>query len=164
MPTNNINIPPAVGATISPPGGTFVFVVGSNCTVCFGTATPPGSFPDLENQTFQWAAGSTHPFPIPPNVNDSIPYNTAAPGTPCLATDPSAIGRIIIVGSGFGATTRKEKAKPAPKAKGKSKTKAKVRSKAKPARKTKAKAKAKSKARPKPKTKAKPKKRTRSKR
>jgi hypothetical protein len=161
---NIISIPPAADATIYPSGGTFTFVVVSNCTVCFGTATPPGSFPGLENQTFQWTAGTTHPFPVPPSVDDHIPYNTSPPGMPCSPYGPELTGKIIIVGSGFGATTRKGKAKPARKAKGKPKTKAKAMSKAKPTPKTKAKAKSKSKARPKPKTKAKPKKRAKSKR
>jgi hypothetical protein len=162
MPTNIINIPPAADATIYPSGGTFAFVVGSNCTVCFGTATPPGSFPTLENQTFQWTAGSSFRYPVPSTVGADLPYNTSAPGTPCLAMGPQDIGRIIHVGSGMGAPTQKGKSKPAGKAKGKPKTKAKP--KAAPKTKTKAKSKSKSKAKSKPKVKAKPKKRAKSRR
>ncbi len=168
MPTNVINIPPAVDATVYPSGGTFAFVVGSNCTVCFGTATPPGSFPALENQTFQWMAGSSFRYPVPSTVGAELPYNTSAPGTPCLAIGPQDIGRIIHVGSGMGAPTEKVKSKPAGKAKGKPKPKTKAKPKAKPKTKTKAKSKSQAKSKPKtkskPKPKAKPKKRAKSRR
>lgn len=166
MSTNVINIPPAVDATIYPSGGTFAFVVGSNCTVCFGTATPAGSFPTLENQTFQWAGGSSHPYPVPSTAGAELPYNTSGPATPCFVMGPPDIGRIIHVGSGMGAPAQKRKSKPARKVKAKPKTKAKP--KAAPKTKTKAKSKSKAKAKPKtkskPKAKAKPKKRAKSKR
>ena len=73
-----ITVPPATDETIEPAGGTFAFYVTSTCNICFGTATPPGSYPELENQTFQWLQGTTHSFPIPPNVGDSLPFNTSS--------------------------------------------------------------------------------------
>ncbi len=144
-----IDIPPAEDATIS--GATFTFDVSSACTVCFGTADPEGSFGELENQTYNWTAGSTHQYPVPPDVGATLPYNTSQ-GTPCSVVEPSETVRTIHVGSSLETTSGKAKAKTAKKAK--PKTKATLVSKAKSAPKTKAKAKSKSK--PKPKTKAKP--------
>lgn len=157
---NIISIPPAVDATIYPSGGTFTFVVSSNCTVCFGTATPAGSFPGLEGNTFNWTSGSTHQYPVPSTAGANLPYNTSNPGTPCSTVGPSEAIRTIHTGSGFGSTKGKSAAKPAPKVKARPKTKA----KAKAAPKTKTKAKSKSKAKLKPKAKAKPKKRAKSRR
>jgi hypothetical protein len=168
MPKNaddtTIDIPPAEDATIT--GETFTFDVSSDCTVCFGTADPAGTFPELEDQTFEWTAGSTHQYPVPSTEGADLPYNTSDPGTPCSAVGPSDIGRTIHTGSGIEATQRTAKSKPAGKAKGKPRTAAKLVSKAKPPSKTKAKATpkakppAKAKAKPlakaKPKAKAKP--------
>lgn len=168
MSSNTINIPPAADATISATNGAdFCFEVSSTsggCTVCFGTADPEGSFPDLENQTFNWAAGSSHCYPVPPDVGASLSYNTSGYATPCMVADPADTGKVIHVGSSMGSAKpqstgmAKAKAKPAKKsakvtAKSKAPAKAKAKSKAKP----KAKAKAKAKARPKAKAKAKPK-------
>ncbi len=105
-----ITVPPASPETITPPGGTFAFYVASNCNVCFGTATPPGSFPELENKTFAWAQGSTHSYPIPPNVGDSLPYNTSNPGVVCLPEGITENGKVIIVGSGMSAGQKPKKA------------------------------------------------------
>jgi len=156
MPTNTtIDIPPAVDETVDP--GTITFDVSSNCTVCFGTATPAGSFPDLEDETFEWTAGITYGPYTADTADASIPYNTSSPGTPCSTVGPAATAHTIHVGSGFGSAKPGGKAKAAGKTKAKAqpkakpKAKAKLVSKAKPAPKTKAKAKPK----PKPKTKAK---------
>jgi len=157
MPTNTvIDIPPAVGKTVSP--GTITFDVSSDCTVCFGTANPAGSFPDLEDETFEWTVGTYGPYTA--NTADAeIPYNTSAPGTACSTAGPWDNVKTIHVGSGFGSVKGKATAKTGGKTKAKAKpkpkpkAKAKLVSKAKPAPKTKAK----SKAKPKPKTKAKPK-------
>ncbi len=156
MPTNTIiDIPPAVGKTVSP--GTITFDVSSDCTVCFGTADPAGSFPDLEDETFEWTGGLTYGPYTADTADAEIPYNTSDPGTPCSTVGPAAAVHTIHVGSGFGSAKPGGKAKAAgktkakTKAKAKPKAKAKLASKAKPAPKTKAK----SKAKPKPKTKAK---------
>ena len=109
-----IVVPPPTDVTIKPAGGTFTFSVTTTCNICFGTATPPGSFPDLENQTFQWQQGSAHSFPIPPNVGDELPYNTSSPGVICKASRITDTGKVIVVGSG-GLIKRKKK--PAPKKK-----------------------------------------------
>lgn len=108
-----ITVPPATDETITPAGGTFAFYVASNCNVCFGTATPPGSFPELENQSFQWQQGTTHSFPIPPNVRDSVPYNTSSPGVVCKPSNITDNGKVIVVGTGV--LPRKKKSKPKPK-------------------------------------------------
>ncbi len=162
MPTNTIiDIPPAEDKTVSP--GTITFDVSSNCTVCFGTASPAGSFPDLEDETFEWTtAGSPYGPYAADTANASLPYNTSNPGTPCSTVGVAGNVHNIHVGSGFGsakgradAMTAGKKAKAKPKTKAKPKNKAKVVSKAKPAPKTKAKSKSTSKAKPKPKAKAK---------
>jgi hypothetical protein len=159
MPTNTvIDIPPASNETVDP--GTITFDVSSNCTVCFGTANPAGSFPDLENETFEWTAGSSYGPYAADTANANLPYNTSAVGTPCSTVGPWDAVKTIHIGSGFGSakTKTKTKAKATSKAKPKPKAKAAVVSKAKPAPKTKAKSKAKSKpkkAMAKPKTKAK---------
>ena len=114
MPPQVISIPPAVGATIKPAGGEFEFYVTATTNVCFGTASPAGSYPDLENQAFIWSIGSTHTFPIPDDIGAELPYNTSTPGTPCTTVDPTATGKVIIVGSGM---TQKPQTKSKPKAK-----------------------------------------------
>src|SRR5271168_2307939 len=148
MPTNTIiDIPPAVGETVSP--GTITFDVSSNCTVCFGTANPAGSFPDLENETFEWTAGSSYGPYAAATANANLPYNTSAVGTPCSTVGPWDAVKTIHIGSGFGSAKTKTKTKTKSKAKATSKPKPKAKatvvSKAKPAPKTKAKSKAKSK-------------------
>jgi hypothetical protein len=107
-----ITVPPATDETIEPAGGTFAFYVASTCNICFGTATPPGSYPELENQTFQWLQGTTHSFPIPPNVGDSLPFNTSSPGVVCKPSNITDNGKVIVVGTGI--LTRKKKSKPKP--------------------------------------------------
>lgn len=108
-----ITVPPATDETIKPAGGTFDIYVASTCNICFGTATPPGSFPELEDQTFEWQQGTTHSFPIPPNVGDSLPFNTSSPGVVCKPSNITDNGKVIVVGSGV--VTRKKKSKPKPK-------------------------------------------------
>lgn len=158
MPNTTIDIPPAVDETVDP--GTITFYVSSNCTVCFGTANPAGSFPDLEDETFDWTAGTTHGPYTADTADANLPYNTSAVGTPCSTVGPWDAVKTIHVGSGFGSVIGKTTAKTGGKAKAKPKTKAKTKlvSKAKPAPKTKAKSKSTpkaKKAKPKPKTKAK---------
>ena len=136
--------------------------------VCFGTASPAGSFPDLEDETFEWLIGSTHTFPIPADVGAELPYNTSSPGNICTAVDPAANGKVIIVGSSMQPkpqTKTKSKSKPKPKKKAavkkaskKASSKAAAKRKAAPkkaAKKSKAKPKAKAKAKAKPKAKKK---------
>jgi hypothetical protein len=159
--TQTISIPPAVGVTIKPAGGEFAFYVTATTNVCFGTADPAGSFPDLEDQTFEWATGSTHTFPIPADVGAELPYNTSSPGTVCSAVDPTDTGKVIVVGSSMRPKT---KSKPKPKktavkkaASKKSGSKTAAKRKAAPkkaAKKSKAKAKPESKAKPKAKKKS----------
>ncbi len=175
MPNNSISIPPAVNATIYPSLGTFAFVVTANCTACFGTATPPGSFPDLENKTLPYTAGLTYRYAVPDEEGARITYNTSNPQTPCIVTDMPQTGKVIIVGSGMGSEPQ-TKSKSASK-KAATKSPAKKAAKAKPA-KTKArkakpavkkskvakKSKPKTKASPKPKTKSKATKKSKSRR
>ncbi len=168
MPPQIINIPPAAGSTIKPAGGEFAFYVTATTNVCFGTASPAGSFPDLEDETFEWLIGSTHTFPIPADVGAELPYNTSSPGNICTAVDPAANGKVIIVGSSMQPkpqTKTKSKSKPKPKKKAavkkaskKAGSKAAAKRKAAPkkaAKKSKAKPKAKAKAKAKPKAKKK---------
>ena len=170
MPPQIINIPPAAGSTIKPAGGEFAFYVTATTNVCFGTASPAGSFPDLEDETFEWLIGSTHTFPIPADVGAELPYNTSSPGNICTAVDPAANGKVIIVGSSMQQkpqtkTKSKSKSKPKPKKKAavkkaskKAGSKAAAKRKAAPkkaAKKSKAKPKAKAKAKAKPKAKKK---------
>jgi hypothetical protein len=152
MPTNTtIDIPPATDE--SAPAGTISFYVSSNCTVCFGTANPAGSFPDLEGHTWNWSANTTYGPYTANTANATLPYNTSGQGNPCDPEGLADIGHTITITSGMATarTTAKPKAKAKPKPK--PKVKARVVAKAKPAPKTKAK----SKAKPKPKPKAKPK-------
>jgi len=107
-----ITVPPASEETITPPGGTFAFYVASTCNVCFGTADPAGSFSELENQSFLWQVGTTHTYPIPAEVNASLPYNTSSAGVACTVTGIADNGKVIIVGSGMGGSRKKSKAKP----------------------------------------------------
>jgi len=168
MPPQIINIPPAAGSTIKPAGGEFAFYVTATTNVCFGTASPAGSFPDLEDETFEWLIGSTHTFPIPADVGAELPYNTSSPGNICTAVDPAANGKVIIVGSSMQPkpqTKTKSKSKPKPKKKAavkkaskKAGSKAAAKRKAAPkkaAKKSKAKPKAKAKGKAKPKAKKK---------
>ena len=168
MPPQIINIPPAAGSTIKPAGGEFAFYVTATTNVCFGTASPAGSFPDLEDETFEWLIGSTHTFPIPADVGAELPYNTSSPGNICTAVDPAANGKVIIVGSSMQPkpqTKTKSKSKPKPKKKAavkkaskKAGSKAAAKRKAAPkkaAKKSKAKPKTKAKAKAKPKAKKK---------
>ncbi len=168
MPPQIINIPPAAGSTIKPAGGEFAFYVTATTNVCFGTADPAGSFPDLEDETFEWLIGSTHTFPIPADVGAELPYNTSSPGNICTAVDPAANGKVIIVGSSMQPkpqTKTKSKSKPKPKKKAavkkaskKAGSKAAAKRKAAPkkaAKKSKAKPKTKAKAKAKPKAKKK---------
>jgi len=168
MPPQIINIPPAAGSTIKPAGGEFAFYVTATTNVCFGTASPAGSFPDLEDETFEWLIGSTHTYPIPADVGAELPYNTSSPGNICTAVDPAANGKVIIVGSSMQPkpqTKTKSKSKPKPKKKAavkkaskKAGSKAAAKRKAAPkkaAKKSKAKPKAKAKAKAKPKAKKK---------
>jgi hypothetical protein len=166
MPPQIINIPPAAGTTIKPAGGEFAFYVTATTNVCFGTASPAGSFPDLEDETFEWLIGSTHTFPIPADVGAELPYNTSNPGNVCTAVDPTANGKVIIVGSSMQPKPQaKTKSKPKPKKKAavkkaskKANSKAAAKRKAAPkkaAKKSKAKPKSKAKAKAKPKGKKK---------
>jgi hypothetical protein len=112
-----ITIPPATDATIEPAGGSFAFYVASTCNVCFGSANPAGSFPSLEDQTFLWQVGSTHTFPIPSDVDASLPYNTSMAGVACTVASIGDNGKVIIVGSGMGASKKKSKPVAKPKTK-----------------------------------------------
>ena len=108
--TQIILLPSAASeTTIKPAGGSYGFQVNQNCTVCFGTASPPGSFPPIEGNTYQWKTGITYgPYTIP-NVDDSLPYNTAAPNSPCNPGGIQDIGHVIIVGAGVTGRTRARK-------------------------------------------------------
>jgi hypothetical protein len=103
-----ITVPPATNETITPAGGTFAFYADSTCNVCFGTADPAGSFPDLEDQTFTWQVGTTHTFPIPSEVDASLPYNTSAQGVTCTVSGIADNGKVIIVGSGISSQKKSE--------------------------------------------------------
>lgn len=109
-----IVLPSASAQTIiKPPGGTYQFQPNQDLTVCFGTASRPGSFSPIEGNTYQWQAGQTYgPYGIPPNVNDSLPYNTTAPNTPCSPSGVAAAIHVIVVGAGI--TIRKSVTKKAP--------------------------------------------------
>lgn len=146
MPTNTtIDIPPAANKTVDP--GTITFDVSSACTVCFGTANPSGSFPDLEGNTWNWAGGSTQGPYVADTANATLPYNTSNQGNPCDPEGLTDTGHTITVGSGLLTARTRTKAKAPSKAKPKTKAKAKAKaravSKAKPAPKTKAKSKTK---------------------
>jgi hypothetical protein len=110
--TQTISVPPATDETILPAGGTFAIYVSSTCNVCFGTASPPGSFPELENKSFLWQYGTTHTFPIPARVGASLPYNTSNPANVCTVTGIADNGKVIVVGSGVLPRKKKSKSKP----------------------------------------------------
>jgi hypothetical protein len=164
MPPQIINIPPAAGTTIKPAGGEFAFYVTATTNVCFGTASPAGSFPDLEDETFEWLIGTTHTYPIPADVGAELPYNTSNPGNICTAVDPTDNGKVIVVGSSARLKPN-TKSKPKPKKKTavkkaskKASSKAAAKRKAAPkkaAKKSKAKPKSKAKGKAKPKAKKK---------
>ncbi len=119
MGSNIIDIPPAVDYTLDPDKPTFSFNVSSACTACFGTATPKGSFPGLEDKNLSWEASSQHTFPIPIVADASLPYCTAGPNATCDPSPLSDTGKVIVIGDGLALSGSKAR-KPAKKTESKS--------------------------------------------
>lgn len=115
--SNTIEVPPAVDDTLDPDEPTFAFDVTEETTICFGTADPAGSFPQLENKTFTWDADTLHEYSTPSTEGATLPYNTSAPGTACSPSGLGDIGHTISVGQGGmgGGTAKKAPARKAAK-------------------------------------------------